>query len=65
VLAGVIGAFLAAGLDPFEAAGCGVAVHGAAGLLAEDRIGQSGVVARDIANLLPTAIQQLREGRGR
>ncbi len=63
VLAGAIGAFLAAGMDPFEAAGCGVAVHGAAGLLAEDRIGQSGVVARDIANLLPTAIQQLRGGR--
>ena len=63
VLAGAIGAFLAAGMDPFEAAGCGVAVHGAAGLLAEDRIGQAGVVARDIANLLPTAIQQLRVGR--
>ncbi len=60
VLAGAIGAFLAAGLEPFDAAGCGVAVHGAAGLLAEDRIGQTGVVARDIANLLPTAIQQLR-----
>jgi hydroxyethylthiazole kinase-like uncharacterized protein yjeF len=65
VLAGVIGAFLAAGLDPFDAAGCGVAVHGAAGLLAEERVGQTGVVARDIANLLPTAIQQLREGRTR
>jgi hydroxyethylthiazole kinase-like uncharacterized protein yjeF len=64
VLAGAIGAFLAAGLEPFDAAGCGVAVHGAAGLLAEDRIGRAGVVARDIANLLPTAIQQLGDGRG-
>jgi hydroxyethylthiazole kinase-like uncharacterized protein yjeF len=63
VLAGAIGAFLAAGLDPFDAAGCGVAVHGAAGLLAEDRIGRAGVVARDIANLLPNAIEQLRGGR--
>lgn len=62
VLAGVIGAFLAAGLAPFDAAGCGVAVHGAAGLLAEDRIGRAGVVARDIANLLPNAIEQLRGG---
>ena len=60
VLAGAIGAFLAAGLTPFDAAGCGVAVHGAAGLLAEDRIGRAGVVARDIANLLPNAIEQLR-----
>jgi ADP-dependent NAD(P)H-hydrate dehydratase / NAD(P)H-hydrate epimerase len=65
VLTGAIGAFLAAGLEPFVAAGCGVAVHGAAGMLAEERIGQAGVVARDIANLLPTAIQQLREGKGR
>lgn len=63
VLAGAIGAFLAAGLSPFDAAGCGVAVHGAAGLLAEDRIGRAGVVARDIANLLPEAISQLRGGR--
>lgn len=63
VLAGVIGAFLAAGLSPLDAAGCGVAVHGAAGLLAEDRIGRAGVVARDLANLLPEAIEQLRGGR--
>jgi NAD(P)H-hydrate epimerase len=63
VLAGVIGAFLAAGLGPFDAAGCGVAVHGAAGLLAEDQIGRSGVIARDLANLLPEAIKQLSAGR--
>jgi NAD(P)H-hydrate epimerase len=63
VLAGVIGAFLAGGLSPFDAAGCGVAVHGAAGLLAEHRIGRAGVVARDIADLLPTAMEQLRDGR--
>lgn len=60
VLAGCIGAFLAAGSAPLEAAGCGVAVHGAAGLLAEDRIGSAGVLARDIAALLPDAIRQLR-----
>lgn len=65
VLAGSIGAFLAAGSDPLAAAGCGVAVHGAAGLLAEDRIGRAGVIARDIAALLPEAIEQLRGGRPR
>jgi len=62
VLAGVIGAFLAAGLPPFVAAGCGVAVHGSAGLLAEGRIGRAGVMARDIATLVPEAIEQLRGG---
>jgi len=61
VLSGAIGAFLAAGISPLDAAGCGVAVHGAAGLLAEDRIGRAGVMARDIANLLPEAIRQLGE----
>jgi hydroxyethylthiazole kinase-like uncharacterized protein yjeF len=65
VLAGSVGAFLASGLDPIDAAGCGVAVHGAAGLLAEDRIGRAGVVARDVAALLPEAIEQLRGGRSR
>jgi NAD(P)H-hydrate epimerase len=65
VLAGVIGAFLAAGLEPFVAAACGVAVHGAAGLVAEDRIGRAGVMARDVAALLPTAIEQLRDDRSR
>lgn len=63
VLAGVIGAFLAAGLEPFVAASCAVAVHGAAGLLAEDRIGRAGVMAGDIAGLLPTAMEQLRGPR--
>jgi NAD(P)H-hydrate epimerase len=65
VLAGIIGAFLAAGLSPFVAAGCGVAVHAAAGLLAEDRIGRTGVMARDVAGLVPEAIGQLSGGRGR
>jgi ADP-dependent NAD(P)H-hydrate dehydratase / NAD(P)H-hydrate epimerase len=65
VLAGVIGAFLAAGAEPFAAAAAGVAVHGAAGLLAEERIGRAGVIARDIAGLLPEAIEKLRGGRGR
>lgn len=65
VLAGVIVAFLAAGVSPAVAAGCGVAVHGAAGLLAADRIGSAGVMARDIAALLPEAIAQLRDDRKR
>jgi ADP-dependent NAD(P)H-hydrate dehydratase / NAD(P)H-hydrate epimerase len=60
VLAGVIAAFLAAGAPSLAAAACGVAVHGAAGLLAVDRIGRAGVIARDLAALLPEAIGTLR-----
>ncbi len=63
VLAGAIGAFLAAGAEPIVAAGLAVAVHGAAGLIAAERIGSTGVMARDIANLLPEAIGQLRGDR--
>jgi NAD(P)H-hydrate epimerase len=62
VLAGAIGAFLAVGLAPLDAAGVGVAVHAAAGLLAEQRIGSAGVLASDIAGLLPEAIAVLRSG---
>ena len=65
VLAGAIAALLAAGCDPFVAAACGVAIHGAAGLLAEERIGRSGVIARDVAGLLPEAMDKLRGRRGR
>jgi NAD(P)H-hydrate epimerase len=63
VLAGAIGAFLASGAEPMAAAGCAVAVHGAAGLVAAERIGRTGVMARDLANLLPEAIAQLRGER--
>lgn len=65
VLAGVIGAFLAAGAEPLAAAACGVAVHGAAGLIAAERIGPAGVMARDIATLLPEALGQLSSDRVR
>jgi NAD(P)H-hydrate epimerase len=65
VLSGAIGAFLAAGASPFDAAACGVAVHAAAGLLASERVGSAGVMARDVAALLPEAIAQIRgEGAG-
>jgi NAD(P)H-hydrate epimerase len=65
VLSGVIGAYLAAGSSAFDAAACGVAVHGAAGLLAAERIGSAGVMARDIAALLPEAAARMRGGPAR
>lgn len=65
VLAGAIAAFLASGCEPRVAAVLGVAVHGAAGLLAEKRIGRAGTMARDIANLIPEAMETLRADRNR
>ena len=58
-----IGALLAGGCEPLTAAMLGVALHGAAGLIAERRIGRSGTMARDIANLLPEAAESFRPDR--
>ena len=59
VLSGCIGAFLAMGLEPFEAAVLGATVHGMAGdLLARD--GVDGVLASEIADALRKVINNLR-----
>lgn len=59
VLAGCIGAFLAMGLDPFDAAVLGVNIHGMAGeILARDGI--DGVLASEIAHTIRKVIHSLR-----
>jgi hydroxyethylthiazole kinase-like uncharacterized protein yjeF len=55
VLSGVIGAFLAKRMDPFEAACAGVLVHARAGQLAAGEIGPEGVIAGDVIAALPRA----------
>ena len=58
VLAGVIAALLAAGLEPYAAARLGVYLHGLAG----DEVGRVGLVARDVAEALPAARARLERG---
>jgi len=54
VLAGTIVALRAQGLEAFEAAAAGAYVHGLAGELAREEIGEVGMVAGDVlAHLLP------------
>jgi hydroxyethylthiazole kinase-like uncharacterized protein yjeF len=53
VLAGVIGALLASGLDPYEAALLGVSWHSAAGLRLALRLGDAGLLASELADELP------------
>ena len=53
VLAGVLGAFLAQGLDGLRAAGAAAFVHGRAGHLGWRR----GLVAGDLLNLLPAVLE--------
>jgi NAD(P)H-hydrate epimerase len=55
VLSGVIGAYLAKRMDPFVAACAGVWVHARAGQLAAGRVGDEGVIARDVIEALPRA----------
>jgi NAD(P)H-hydrate epimerase len=57
VLSGVIGAFLAKGMDPFAAACAGVRRHAAAGRVAADEYGTDGVVASDVIAALPHALR--------
>jgi NAD(P)H-hydrate epimerase len=55
VLTGCIATFLAQGLKPFDAARCGVYLHGKAGELAAHMTGEEGMVAGDIISHLPLA----------
>jgi len=64
VLTGVVAAFLAAGLEPFDAAWAAAYVHGEAGALAARNHGVNGVVAWDVAEALPAAIEAASRGTG-
>ena len=55
VLAGMIGALLARGVDPFTAACAGVELHRRAGRIVAERIGIEGAMAHDVADALPAA----------
>ncbi len=56
VLAGVISALVAQGLELWEAAICGVVAHASAGDLAAGAIGERGLIASDIIEHLPAAL---------
>ncbi|HYE80121.1 MAG TPA: NAD(P)H-hydrate dehydratase, partial [bacterium] len=57
VLTGIIGALLAQGLGPYDAARVGAYLHGTAGDLAAEARGQISMVAGDVVDHLPGAIQ--------
>jgi ADP-dependent NAD(P)H-hydrate dehydratase / NAD(P)H-hydrate epimerase len=55
VLAGVTGAFLSKGVDPFTAACAAVCTHLRAGVIAARDVGSEGVIASDVIAALPRA----------
>jgi NAD(P)H-hydrate epimerase len=59
VLAGVIGALLAQGLAPFDAARLGVYLHGQAAEAVSERIGDAGLLASDLPDALPLVRRRL------
>src|SRR6266511_3995591 len=63
VLAGLTGALLAQGLEPFDAARLGAWVHGRAGSLATGDLSPVSVAAGDVADHLSAAFRELLADR--
>ena len=62
VLTGVVGAFLARGLAPGDALVSAVYLHGLAGDVAAERVGEESLIARDVIAALPEAFARLTRG---
>jgi len=60
VLTGLIGSLLAQGFEALEAARLGVWLHGRAGDLAVEGVGEMGLAAGDLVEGLPGVIEELR-----
>lgn len=61
VLAGIIGALVAQGVSPYEAAVCGVYLHGAAGDLAAAKHSQHGMLPTDLIEELGSLFLQFEK----
>ncbi len=61
VLTGVIAGLVAQGVPLFDAAACGVYLHGKAGETVRNIIGDAGMIASDLLSALPLVIKQLKE----
>ena len=59
VLSGVIGALLAQGMAPGPAARLGVYMHGTAGDMVRDRLGDAGLLASDLPDAVPMVRKRL------
>jgi hydroxyethylthiazole kinase-like uncharacterized protein yjeF len=62
VLAGAITGLAAQGLSLFDAACLGVYLHGLAGEMVKDTLGDAGMLASDLLPALPLAIKKMKEG---
>ncbi len=60
ILSGMISGFIAQGVNNFDAAILGVYIHGLAGEMVKDKIGDAGMLASDLLPILPIIIKQLK-----
>lgn len=63
VLSGVIASLAGQGMKPLDAARAGVFIHGDAGDRAAARRGERGMIASDIVDRIPDALEALARGR--
>jgi ADP-dependent NAD(P)H-hydrate dehydratase len=61
VLTGLIAALLGQGLEPFAAAQLGVYIHGRAGDMVAQELGEAGMIASDLLGRLPRALREHAE----
>jgi NAD(P)H-hydrate epimerase len=62
VLTGILGAFLARGMEPDVAMHAAVYLHGRAGDRAAARVGEESLIASDVIEALPEAFRDLADG---
>ncbi len=60
VLAGIIGAFAARGMSTKDAAVAGVYIHGLAGDIAAEKLGEMGMLPTDMAKCVAAALQRIK-----
>ncbi len=58
VLAGILGGLLAQGFSPEKSALAGVYLHGLAGDMARDELGEKGLIASDVSRYVPRAAKR-------
>ncbi len=59
VLSGLIGSFMAQGIEPLDAALCGVYAHGLAGDIAASELTERAIIAGDLVDFLPEVFEFL------
>jgi NAD(P)H-hydrate epimerase len=60
VLTGIIAAMIGQGLNPAEASALGVYLHGLAGDIGAERVGEHSLIASDIISCIPDAFKKLQ-----